>query len=114
MPLFIHTYYLADTHSSPSESRKISFLWPLLQMFVLQQRCGINPAAGEASGVPETIPTSTSVGPGRCVFLSRGSGGDKGRGGAALRAPPGWLSPGAGSRCGHCTKQRGAGSSLHP
>lgn len=34
MPLFIHAYYLADTHSSPSELRKISFLWPLLQMFL--------------------------------------------------------------------------------
>lgn len=34
MPLFIHSYYLADTHSSPSELRKISFLWPLLQMFL--------------------------------------------------------------------------------
>lgn len=34
MPLFIHSHYLADTHSSPSELRKISFLWPLLQMFL--------------------------------------------------------------------------------
>lgn len=75
MPLFIHTYYLADTHSSPSEWRKISFLWPLLQMFVFQQWWGTNPAAGEASGEPETIPTSSPAAPGRCLVLSRGSGG---------------------------------------
>lgn len=93
MPLFIHTYYLADTHSSPCKSRKISFLWPLLQMFAFQQQCGINPAAGEGSSVPETIPPQAQLSQGGARSCPKAWGGIKAAEGLCCVDPPGWLPP---------------------